>query len=127
MSYPVKAVGNLNLLFGTVQLGTTYGQVEDASEDLSANIENILDGDGNTQAVIFKDEKYELDMTVILSSTAVLPGLTDDITFPSAGVTGQITGVGRSWSAGGMVKLKLKASHWKSLGSDPAVGSYGGA
>lgn len=125
MSYPNKAIGNLNLIYGTCMLGSTWGQIDDASEELIADLETIKDCCNNTQTVILSDERYELEMTVMLSSTATLPELADDISFPTAGITGQITQRGRKWEAGGVVKMTVKASHWKSLGNEPAVGSFG--
>ena len=124
MSTPVKVIGNQNLLFGTCQLGETYGQIEAADEKLLADLEFIKDCCGGNQSVLLLNERYELGMTVILSSTAVLPELADDISFPTAGIVGQITERGRKWEAGGVVKMEIKAFHWKSLGSEPAVGTF---
>jgi hypothetical protein len=123
-SEPVKAIGNQNLLFGTCQLGQTWGQIESADEKLMADLETIKDCCGGAQAVLLLNERFELSMTVILSSTASLPELADDIAFPTAGITGQITERGRKWEAGGVVKMEIKAFHWKALGSNPAVGTY---
>jgi len=123
MSTPIKAIGNQNLLFGTCQLGTTWGQIETADEQLMADLETIKDCCGGAQTVLLTNERYELSLTVILSSAATLPELADDISFPTAGITGQITQRGRKWEAGGVVKMEVKAFHWKSLGSEPAVGT----
>lgn len=121
MAGTMTVIGNQNLLFGTCQLGSTYGTIEDADENLTANLQEIMDCCGGTQAVILSNEKYELSMTVTLAADAVLPVLGDDITFPTAGITGQITERGRKWSQGGVVKMSLKAFHWKSMGSSPQV------
>lgn len=121
MAGSITVIGNQNLLFGTCQLAGTWGTVEDASENLMATLEEIMDCCGGTQAVLMKNEKYELDITVTLAADATLPELGEDITFPTAGITGQITERGRKWTQGGVVKLSLKASHWKSMGSEPAV------
>ena len=121
MAGTITVIGNQSLLFGTCQLGNTWGTIEDADEKLTADLEEIMDCCGGTQAVLLKNEKYELDMTITLSSTATLPELGEDITFPTAGITGQITERGRKWSQGGVVKMSIKAFHWKSLGSEPQV------
>ncbi len=117
----MKAIGNQNLLFGTCMLGQTWGQIEGADEKLVADLEEIKDCCGANQTVLLMNERYELDLTVILASTALLPELGDDISFPTGGITGQITERGRTWEAGGCVKMKVKAFHWKSLGNNPAV------
>lgn len=121
MAGTMTVIGNQNLLFGTCQLGSTWGTIEDADEKLTADLEEIMDCCGGTQAVLLKNEKYELDITVTLAADAVLPELGDDIAFPTAGITGQITERGRKWSQGGVVKMSVKAFHWKSLGSEPQV------
>jgi hypothetical protein len=123
MSVPIKAIGNQNILFGTCALGETFGQIESANEQLLADLEYIKDCCGGNQTVLLLNERFELSMTVILSSSAALPELADDISFPTAGITGQITERGRKWEAGGVVKMDIKAFHWKSLGSEPAVGT----
>ncbi len=121
MAGQMTVIGNQNLLFGTCQLGSTWGTIETADENLTAKLEEIMDCCGGTQAVILSNEKYELGLTITLSADATLPVIGDDIAFPSAGITGQITERGRTWNQGGVVKMKLKAFHWTSMGSTPAV------
>jgi len=123
MSVPIKAIGNQSLLFGTCMLGSTWGQIESADEKLLADLEFIKDCCGGNQTVLLTNERYELSLTVILSSAATPPELAEDVSFPTAGITGQITERGRKWEAGGVVKMEIKAFHWKSMGSDPAVGT----
>lgn len=121
MASTIKVIGNQNLLFGTCQIGETWGQVEDADETLQGDIDKIADCCGGTQAVLIKDERFELKITVILSSLATPPELGDDITFPTVGITGQILKRGKKWKAGDAVKMDVEATHWKSMGSTPAV------
>lgn len=123
MPAAMTVIGNQNLLFGTCMLGQTWGQIEDADEKLIADLEFIKDCCGGNQTVLLMNERYELTLTVILASTATLPELGEDVSFPTAGITGQITERGRKWTAGGCVKMEVKAFHWKSIGNEPQVAS----
>lgn len=122
-SHPITKLGNQDIVWGTAMLGTTYGQIENTDENLTANLEEIKDALGNNMTVLLVNERFELDLTAILDANASSPELGDDITFPSAGITGQITERGRTWTAGGVLKIKIKAFHWKSMGSSPAKGT----
>ena len=117
----MTVIGNQNLIFGTCVLGDTFGTIEDANEQLLADLELIQDCCGGTDTALLKNPRYELDLTVTLDSTATPPELGASISFPTAGITGQITQRGRTWSQGGVAKMTIKAFHWKSLGNSPSV------
>ncbi len=115
------AIGNQNVIFGTCVLGDTFGTIEDANEQLLADLELIMDCCGSTDTALLKNKRYELDLTITLDSTAPLPDLGDSISFPTAGITGQITQRGRTWNQNGVCKMTIKAFHWMSLGNNPTV------
>lgn len=131
MAGSIKVLGNASLGFGTCELGTTFGQIEDGSLTLTGDIETIPDCCGGLQSVLLTNERYELEFNVILNSGATLPTRGQGIVFPVSGIAGSVLEWTVKWTAGKSKMLSIKATHWASLGSGagstagPAVSTVG--
>jgi hypothetical protein len=121
MSSPIKNIGGASISFGTCELGTTFGQVESASLKRVVEEMGIPDCFGGFQAYLLMNPGYEFELTAIFPSTAALPVEGDPITFPGAGVIGNIITWSLAWEQKGQRKLQISAKHWDSIGSNPAV------
>lgn len=113
----IKVLGNASLGFGTCELGTTFGQIEDGSLTLTGDVENVPDCCGGLQSVLLTNERYELEFNAIFNSGATLPARGAGITFPIAGIAGSVMEWTLKWTAGKTKMFSIKATHWVSLGS----------
>lgn len=116
----VTNIGNNNVLFGTCDLGTTYGQVETASLERAAEELGIPDCNGGFQAYLLMNPFYKFVFTAIVPANAELPDLGDPLTFPRGGVIGNILNYTENWDKG-VRKLEVTAQQWDSMGSNPTV------
>jgi|GEM_PF-2908567 len=123
MSAIVTNIGNVAVLFGTVDFGTTFGQVESASLERTIEEIGIPDNFGGFQAWLLVNPGYTLQFTAIFPSTGDLPTDGQPIAFPYAGVTGNITNWTLNSEAKGSRKITVHARQWASIGSNPAVGT----
>lgn len=121
MSSPIKNIGGASISFGTCELGTTFGQVESASLKRVVEEMGIPDCFGGFQAYLLMNPGYEFELTAIFPAAAALPVEGDPITFPGAGVIGNIITWSLAWEQKGQRKLQISAKHWDSIGSNPAV------
>lgn len=119
---PVVNIGNAALGFGTVELGSTFGQVESGSLERTIEEIGVPDGFGGFQAFLLANPGYVLQFTAIFPSTGTLPVDGEPIAFPN-GVTGNVTTWTLNWEAKGNRKITVTAKQWASIGSNPTVGT----
>jgi hypothetical protein len=120
MPAPIINIANTNISFGTCDLGTTYGQIEDAELQRTAEELGIPDCHGGFQGYLLMNPGYTFTFTAIIPASAELPELGDAIAFPHGGVIGNITDFTENWTKGPR-KISVTAKNWDSIGSNPAV------
>lgn len=116
-------IGNSDHVFGTCELGNAWGEVEQASLQRVADEEGIEDCGGAFLAYLLTNPRYELEFTALFPTTVTLPDFGASITFPVPGenIVGQALGWTVEWEKKGTRKLKIRATHWDSLGNSPTV------
>lgn len=121
----VIANSSTNLVFGTVMLGSVYGQVESASVVREADIAEIEAAGGNILAVILKKPGFAFKFKTLFRADVLPPDLADLITFPFAGISGRVMPpITVEWEKEGHRMLSIEAKSWDSFSS---VNSGGGA
>lgn len=115
-------IGNAALGFGTVELGSTFGQIESGSLERTIEEIGVPDGFGGFQAYLLANPGFTLQFTAIFPSNGSLPGDGESIAFPN-GVTGNVINWTLNWEAKGNRKITVTAKQWASIGSNPAVGT----
>lgn len=118
----VTNIGNIALGFGTVELGSTFGQVESGSLERTIEELGVPDGFGGFQAYLLTNPGYTLQITAIFPTTGTLPVDGEPIAFPN-GVTGNVINWTLNWEAKGNRKITITAKQWASIGSNPTVGT----
>lgn len=118
MPSTVRILGNTNITWGTVQLGTTYGQAQSGSETHMVDEEKIDDGLGNAQAIVQTNERYEFEAETVWEETATDPAMGDLLTHPS-GKIGIISEAKKTWSKDGSKAFSIKSVHHVSIGDAP--------
>ncbi len=106
---------------GTCEIAQTFGTVKSA--ELSNEVEQTTFEDccDDVVAVLLHKESLELTMDVLWMTTAVVPAIGMQVTFPVANTLGNITGLKTKWESGGKKMLSITAKHWKSMGNVAAV------
>jgi hypothetical protein len=116
-------IGDDDIVFGTVMLGNTFGEIIKCDLDRTANEIEIEKANGGLRALILANPHFMLDLETQFSSNVTAPALGDPVTFPLAGVIGRITGIKPGWEAKGSRKLSIKAGHWDSMAVETGVGT----
>jgi hypothetical protein len=117
MSAPQIILGPNNHKLGTCEIDKTFGTVKSAELDESVSEHEFEDCCGDAAAVLLNKHKYTLSLTILWTAGAAVPNIGQQINFPAAGITGNITNKVISWENGGDKMMKLKASHWVSIGN----------
>lgn len=113
-----------NLVFGTVMLGTAFGQVESASVSREADMEKLKAAGGKLLAVILSDPMFSFTVKTVFASNVTPPGIGDLIVFPLAGISGRVLPpVTIDWEKQGHRMLSIKAESWDAFSG---VNSGGG-
>jgi hypothetical protein len=123
MSGIMTVIGNQDLSYGTCVLGSTFGKINDADLQRLADQEVIPDCCGGVLAVLLRNPRYEFKFTAKFPASGTLPTLAQTISFPVAGVAGQIIKFGRKWTENGVHMIDIEATSWDSLGSEPSTAS----
>lgn len=123
MPAPIAALGNQSVSFGTCELGSVFGQIEQASLDRTVEELGIPDCFGGFQSYLLLNPGYTFEATAIFPSTGALPTDGEAIAFPAAGVTGNIITWKVTWESKGHRKIQFTAKQWDSMGSNPTVGT----
>ena len=116
-------IGNQNHVFGTVELGNAWGEIDQASLQRVADEEGIEDAGGALLTMLLTNPRYELEFTALFPTTVTQPDFGDSITMPVPNdtIVGQCLGFTIEWEKKGTRKLKIRATHWDSLGNAPSV------
>lgn len=116
-------IGNNTLVIGTCELGDVFGQVDQASLQRIADEEGIEDCGGGILAYLLNNPRYELEFTAKFPTSGTLPDFGDSITFPvpGASIVGQALSWTLEWQGKTTRTLKIRATHWDSLGNSPTV------
>lgn len=119
-------IGDDDVVFGTVMLGSTYGEIIKCDLERSANEIEIEKSNGALRALILANPHLMLDLETVFSADITAPSLGQPVTFPLAGVIGRITSIKPGWEAKGSRKLSIKAGHWDSMAveTEPGSGIY---
>ncbi|MHB1079819.1 MAG: hypothetical protein ACYC67_10470 [Prosthecobacter sp.] len=123
MSAPVTNIGNVAVAFGTVEIGTTFGQVESASLEATIEELGVPDNFGGFQGYLLINPGFKLQFSAIFPTTAELPVHGEPIAFPAAGVVGNVINYTVNWEQKGNRKITVQAQQWASIGSNPVVGT----
>lgn len=119
----IKIIGNANVLFGVVDIGgTTFGQVTDASIELTGDEEGVPDDAGNFQSYILSNDQYKITITTILPKNAVLPQRGDNLGVTALNVGATILSWKRTGKAGKANTLEITAAHWVAIGGTIEAG-----
>lgn len=118
----VTNIANAGISFGTVELGTTFGQVESGSLQRLLEEIDVPDNFGGIQAHLLANPGYQFQFTAIFPATSELPVDGEPVAFPDANVVGNITGWTVNYTNKDVRKITITAKQWASIGSNPAVG-----
>jgi len=123
MPTSITNIGNAAIAFGTVELGSTFGQVESGSLERTIEEIGIPDNFGGFQSYLLHNPGFTLQFTAIFPTTAALPTDGEPMAFPEAGVTGNVINYTVNWESKGQRKISVTAKQWSSIGSNPTVGT----
>lgn len=101
-------IGDDKVVFGTVMLGDTYGEVLKFDLDLSG-AETEIEGSRGLRAFIINNVKLMADIETLCDEDVEEPGIGDPLPFPLAGVTARVLSAKVGWEAKGGRKLTIKA------------------
>lgn len=118
--YGICEVQNLNPDEGTYA-AASFGHVSDASLKRTADQEEIEECDGELRALLLRNKRYEMTMSIRVKKTLVLQELGSRLMFPVASIYGSILEWELKWQSKGTKMLDITATHWDSLGSSPTV------
>jgi hypothetical protein len=110
-----------NILYGVCEVSDGYGEVVSCNLDETADPKMWENCNGNTKLVLLANERYELELEVEFDTEIGRPGLGDSIAFPDVGVSGQVLKTSTVWQRTDRKRLKISATHWKTIGSSPVV------
>jgi hypothetical protein len=130
MSYTTRYPGEIviasssaNLVFGTVMLGSAYGQVESASVAREADMAELEAAGGSILAVILKKPKFAFKFKTMFRADVLPPDFADLITFPFAGISGRVMPpITVEWEKDGHRMLSIEATSWDSFASTNSGG-----
>lgn len=113
-----------NMVFGTVMLGTTYGEVISCKLAREGDI-NKVKAAGSLLAVIISDPYFSLELECMFRDDITPPGLAEAVDFPLAGITGRvIPPIGISWGENDHRKLTIKVESWDAFGNEGSGSAY---
>jgi hypothetical protein len=119
-------LGATGYKFGTLQWGTTFGTVKSASVNDTCDEAATADGKGDTEMVLWHNERYEVSMEVVFKSTAAPPARGDQLTIPDfttiddgdpAPAKANVKDLDFKWDNGQMKSYTIKATHWTNMGN----------
>lgn len=101
-----------NLIFGTVMLGDTYGQVVSAGVTREADVEELM-RPGGLLGVILRNPKFKLKLKTLFAADTVPPSLAELVTFPLAGIQGRVMPpIQIDWEEKGHRMLSIEVTSW---------------
>ena len=101
-----------DIVFGTVMLGASYGQVLSASVVRDADIEELVAA-GSVYAVIMSNPNFQFKFKTSFRNNVTPPGFAELITFPLAGIQGRILPpITIDWEEKGHRGLSIEAKSW---------------
>ena len=119
----LKVLGNASLVFGTIELaGTTFGQVESGSIELTGDEEGVMDNMGNLQSFILTNDQYKISLTAIVPSGTSLPARGSLVNIPALNLGCSCLSSKWTYEKGKSKKLELTVAHWVSIGGALGVG-----
>ena len=119
----VIANSSTNLVFGTVMLGSAYGQVESASVVREADASELEAAGGDILAIILKKPGFAFKFKTLFRADILPPDLADLITFPFAGISGRIMPpITVEWEKDGHRMLSIEAKSWDAFSATNAGG-----
>jgi hypothetical protein len=109
----------------TPEVGTfaavSFGQARDVGLKRTADREELEKCDGDLMALLLRNPRYELTMTMMVKKTLEVAELASRIMFPLAGIYGSLLEWDLKWQSKGTKMLDIQATHWDALGSSPTV------
>lgn len=98
-----------------------FGNVKTAKLGRKADQEQIEDCNGDLRALLLRNPRYELQLSIVVKKTLVLAELGSRLSFPIANMYGNILDWDLGWQSKGLKSLDMNASRWDSLGDSPTV------
>lgn len=129
MSFTTRYAGQIiiaespaDIVFGTVMLGDTYGQVISASVVRDADIEE-LQAAGSVYAVLMNNPNFQFKFKTSFRNDVDPPSLAELITFPFAGISGRVLPpITVDWEEKGHRGLSIEAKSWDKFAAVNAGG-----
>jgi len=119
----LKVLGNASLVFGTIELaGTTFGQVESGSIELTGDEEGVVDNMGAFQSFILSNDQYKINLTAIVPSGTSLPSRGSLVDIPALNLGCSCLSSKWVYEKGKSKKLELTVAHWTSIGGALGTG-----
>jgi hypothetical protein len=115
-----------NIMFGTVQVGTDFGQAKSASVKRTADKEELDRNNGSLLAVILRKPRFELTLKTLFTLDVAAPGLGERIVFPLVGVIGTILDVTVDWEDNSGRMLSIEATSWDTFQNAVTAQHYDG-
>lgn len=126
ISSPLALANQLDLsklLFGTVQLGTTWGMIKSASIQRTGQLDELLDNRGNLRAALLRNPQTTLNMTVTWEKSQPGPTLGSQVTIPFMGIQGMVVDMTAQWEEAGFRSLQMTVRGWDTL-AGAVVGEF---
>lgn len=125
-------IGSTEFVYGICEVQTldpsgshytakSFGHVKDTTLSRTADQEEVEDCDGDLLALLLRNPRYELTMSIRVKSTITLQELGSRILFPVATIYGNLLNWALKWQSRGMKMLDITATHFDSLGSSATV------
>ena len=101
---------------------SAFGNVRDATLTRNGESMPIESCEGGLLAFLIHNPSWELKMDILVKPTLVLPDFGSRIAFPLTDIYGfLIPPMPVTWGSKALKKISVTATHWDSLGSNPAV------
>lgn len=98
-----------------------FGNVRNAKLGRKADQEQIEDCFGDLRALLLRNPRYELQLSIVVKSSLTLCELGARLSFPIANMYGNVLDWDLAWQSKGLKMLDMNASRWDALGDNPTV------
>ncbi len=95
------------LIYGTMQMGTTWGVIKTARLKRTGDLSTLPDGKGATRAALLANPRTEASIEVIWEATQAGPSLGALVTIPHVSATGMVIDMEGAWEENGYRGLTL--------------------
>jgi hypothetical protein len=104
-----------DLIYGTVQFGTTWGQVKKGTIKRTGDVDVLSNNRGGLRAALLRNPRSEVTIDVVWQISQAGPTLGGTITIPVLATQGMVVDMSGEWEENGYRGLTITATAWDTL------------